>query len=737
MRISFSPIFRRAVAATLALGVGMLLGQALSVNAASSPSDAKSGPKVEARLIAPVRGMQPGKSVTVGVHLKTPPDWHTYWKNPGESGLETHVRWRLPEGFSAGPLQWPAPHRFEFGGVVGYGYPGEVLLTAEITTPADLRAGTSVNLEADVDWLACREACVPGRATVALALPVANAPPARSVDAALFEKNQARLPHTTGAWDMHVQADSGAPTRMELRLTPRALPFSLEQITSAEFFPDATGLVVVSKPTAVRHKNGQLMLTLEFPPEAQVSTEKLSGILVVQTRDGLTRVDEIEAKQAGPGLMRARASGGKSGAASLPILITTAGFAFLGGLLLNLMPCVLPVLSLKVLALVEQAGQSPRAALRQAGAYTIGVVASCWVLAGALLFLRAAGEPLGWGFQMQSPIFVGLLAALFWVLALNFLGVFEIGASLVGVDANVAGVAREKSPLLGAFATGALAVVAATPCTAPFMGSALGLAASQPAIVALALFTCLGLGLAAPYLVLARFPALLRWVPKPGAWMETLKNIFGFVLAATVLYLAWVVGVEAGTGAVVQLLGALWIIGLAAWSYGRWATPVRTARTRWTARGVALLLLIGAVMLVSSITPEKAVQESGAGYLSPSGRVMWEPYSHARVDALRAEGRPVFVDFTAAWCLTCQVNKRVALYMPSVEEAFVRGNVAALRADWTRQDPTITRALSEFGRNGVPLYVLYPADAARTPALLPEVLSPGIVLKALEIVQIR
>jgi thiol:disulfide interchange protein len=408
-----------------------------------------------------------------------------------------------------------------------------------------------------------------------------------------------------------------------------------------------------------------------------------------------------------------------------PLLIAVLGAAFIGGLILNLMPCVLPVLSLKVFALIKHAGEHPEKAWKQGVAFAVGVVVSFWVLAGLLLALRAAGNQLGWGFQMQSPGFVAALIVLFFVIGLNLFGVFEIGGSLVGVDAKAASHAGGS---VSSFLNGALATVAATPCTAPFMGSALGFAAQQPAFVSMLIFTFLALGMAAPYLLLTIFPQSLRFVPKPGAWMESLKQFMGFLLMGTVIFLVYVLDALLGTNLIPFILGDLLLIAIAAWIYGKWSGPTHSGQARAIAITLSAALFLFAVVLpILGYTPMDYAARSNVR-TTEDGYQDWSPEA---VQAALAKGQPVFVDFTAAWCLSCKVNERVALGTDGVKKAFADKNVALFRADWTHADPVISQTLQKFNRDGVPLYLLYSPKSPDAPQVLPEVLTPGIVLEAL------
>jgi thiol:disulfide interchange protein DsbD len=412
------------------------------------------------------------------------------------------------------------------------------------------------------------------------------------------------------------------------------------------------------------------------------------------------------------------AAGGASGVLGALLL------AFVGGLILNLMPCVLPVLSLKVMAFVQHAGDR-RQAWRHGAAYTVGVLLSFWVLAGALLALRAGGEQVGWGFQLQSPAFVAFLACLFFVIGLNLFGVFEVGLSFTAAGGALQG----RSGLGSSLAGGALATLVATPCTAPFMGSALGFGLTQPPIVSLLIFTALGLGMALPYLALSMQPALLRFVPRPGRWMETFKQLMGFFMMGTVVVLAWIFGQQAGLDALTGLLAGLLILGLAGWIYGRGTAPGAGVGARRVAYALSGVLALAGLFV--GFTQAKPAPPAPASGVLRQGLMEWEPWSPERVAEARGQGRAVFIDFTAAWCLTCQVNERVAFGAAEVQARFKQQGIVALRADWTRRDDAITQALASYGRTGVPVYVLY-APGSDQPHLLPEVLSPGLVMGALD-----
>ncbi|HEX6097709.1 MAG TPA: thioredoxin family protein [Thermoanaerobaculia bacterium] len=673
---------------------------------------------VKVALIPEVRTIAPGAPFWVAVRLTMDPRWHTYWINPGDSGAPTEIKWNLPPGFEAGPIQWPHPERIEVPPLVSFGYEGQAALLVRITPPRDLKTGERVSLAAHVSWLECEELCIPGEATVSAAVSTGPAVENDPDRAQFFSEARARLPLDSADW--RFAAGSG---RGFVRLTATPPLWLKEPVAEAEFFPETRGRFSNGRGPWDRG-DGAYVTDLPLSDESTATVRRVTGVLVSKSgwrgpgSERAIRVDvEIGREITGD----AGASPGPAASASGPGLLGALGLAFLGGLILNLMPCVLPVLSIKVLSLVGQAEAPMGVRMRNAGAYGLGVLVAFWALAGLLIALRAGGEQLGWGFQLQSPPVIAGLASLFFLIALNLFGVFEVGVSLT----RLGGKGGEGAG--ASFSSGLLATIVATPCTAPFMGSALGFALTQPAPAALAIFTALGAGMAAPFVALAASPRLLRFLPRPGAWMETMKQALGFLLAATVVWLAWVLGQQTGSDGVAMLLAALVVQAVGAWVLGKWAVVTRSAAVRRAAGIVAVILIVGSAAA--------AVKLAGAGKppaLQAAAAESWEPYSEARVNELRAAGRPVFVDFGAAWCLTCQVNERVALAAAPVLAKFREKNVATLKADWTSRDPAVTQALTKLGRSGVPTYVLYSKDASAPPRLLPEVLTPTLVIDALD-----
>jgi thiol:disulfide interchange protein DsbD len=684
--------------------------------AAAGPTGASKNVQVE--LVPEVESVQPGTPLWVGIRLRMAPKWHTYWLNPGDSGLPTRMRWALPEGFAAEPFEWPTPEPIAAPPLVSYGYEGEVMLLSRITPPPTLAAGSEVTIGGRLDWLECKEACLPGRAQLDVTLPVRDAPPARAAAAAeLFAAARAALPGDGASWTprVHVSPQLVALS-FQSPLTPRR----------ATFLPETQGLIEYAPPQRLLRTADGYRLEMT-PSTAPAAGEILAGVLVVQGEGGPVAV-RVETRRetltaalpAGQPIETGRAAEGAQ-ALGLPLALA---LAFLGGMILNLMPCVLPVLSLKVMGFVRHAGDRG-AAWRHGLAYTVGVLLSFWVLAGLLLLLRAGGQQVGWGFQLQSPPFVAFLACLFFAIGLNLFGVFEVGLSLT----SAGGALHARSGLGSSLAGGVLATIVATPCTAPFMGSALGFGLSQPPAVSLLIFSALGLGMALPYLVLSLSPGLLRFVPKPGRWMETFKQFMGFLMMGTVVVLVWIFGQQVGIDGVTALLAGLVILASSAWIYGRGTAPEAGEGQRRAAYVLSAVLATAGLFVGFTRAGTSAAPASGA--TTVSGGIAWEEWSPEKVAAARAQGKPVFVDFTAAWCLSCQVNERVALGAAEVQERFRREGVVMLRADWTRRDDAITQALAAYGRNGVPLYVLYGRGKSE-PHLLPEVISPGLVLDALD-----
>ncbi len=709
-------------------------------------SNSVTQPHVVAELIPDYTAIAEGKPFLVALHLHSDPKWHTYWINPGDSGLATTLKWTLPPGFTAGPIQWPTPEIHAAASLVAYGYEGDVYLLTTITPPAERdKWPLDVEIKAKSTWLVCDEECIPGKAEMSFRLEAGLTKEGRAQEALrakFFEEAQGRLPVPNTEWRVEASyvrspGDDGQVRDVLQLHFPQS---GLIPLTETIFLPEQANVLSTTAPAAVK------LLTLrglEMYLPLQQNGEKpdnMSGVIIFKNPpiDGPKSIYLPEFPVASEGAPAVPGGGSQtvtpSTSASTPVktaltpeplLLGVLAAAFIGGLILNLMPCVLPVLSLKVFSLMKHAGDDPRGAWKQGAAFTAGVLVSFWALAGLLLILKAWGNQLGWGFQMQSPPFVLGLILLFFLLALNLFGLFEFGASLVGLDAQTS---RRFHGLTSSFLNGALATLAATPCTAPFMGSSVGFAAQQPAYVAMLIFTFLALGMASPYLLLTIFPAALKFVPKPGAWMETFKQFMGFLLLASVVWLVDVFGALVGADRVSWLLFALVLVAIAAWIYGRSISFDSSLRERILPFVFLLIFLGSGLTLGLSLALEPVgPKPTGADVADAQG---YRPWSTAAVEDELAQGHPVFVDFTASWCLSCKVNEKVALGREEVRQAFAEKKVVLFKADWTQADPLISAELQKYHRDGVPLYLLY-SPKTKQPEVLPEVLTPGIVVEAL------
>ncbi|HEX3863442.1 MAG TPA: protein-disulfide reductase DsbD domain-containing protein [Stellaceae bacterium] len=681
--------------------VGLLLIAAGSAQAA--------GPKaldpVKARLVADAPALTPGGTLWVDLHVDIAAGWHIYWRNPGDSGLPTQIEWTLPPGFAAGDINWPAPERFVVGTIGNYGYAGSADLLVPISVPATPESGAPPpRIDATASWLVCSEICIPGEAKLTLDLPVGTAAaPVDPAVATMFAQARSHLPQAAPF------AIGMAVAEHELRLfLPAAALAGVVRPTAAFFSTEANIVDAGATPRQKPHNGGLELIMPRLAGPAAGKPATLDGVLTLHGADGAARAYSIAATP-----VAAVAFDDASAIAAWQALL----LAFLGGLVLNLMPCVFPVLSLKLLGLATSIHRAER--YREGGAYAAGVVLSFAVLGSVLLILRSGGAAVGWGFQLQSPVVVGLLAYLLFAMGLSLSGVADFGAGLAGFGDRFAG----RGGLAGAFATGVLATVVATPCTAPFMGAALGFALVAPTPVALAIFVALGCGLAAPLALASAIPGIARLLPRPGAWMVWFKQILAFPLYATVAWLVWVLIQEIDAGSAFAALLGLVAVGFAVWIYGR--TRFAATRGRHVGSGLAAAGLATAIGLAALLQPSVAPSNS-AGTKDALG---YQPFSTARLAALTTEHQPVFVNLTAAWCITCLVNERATLDSAAIRRAFADRRVVTLKGDWTRQDPDITAFLQRFGRSGVPLYLLYGADGE--PTVLPQILTEANVLSAL------
>jgi thiol:disulfide interchange protein/DsbC/DsbD-like thiol-disulfide interchange protein len=666
-------------------------------------------PKVHARLIAEQGAVAPGQTVAIAFEQDIREGWHTYWLNPGDVGQPTTLTWSLPAGWKAGALAWPYPKRLPVGPFMDYGYEGKVWILTAVTAPADAKPGDTVVLQAKGSWLVCKEVCVPEDRDLALSIKIGAPSKSDSATAALFASARTRIP-TASPWPVRYKLGA------QLDLFVAAKPLVEAHPAGVQFFPTGDGMVVGPAAQMVGFAADGLVLRLSPGKKLRRTHGVLEGVLVLASTDGSTQALQISAS---PGAVTAASFEAPPSATPDTGIGLALLFAFLGGLILNLMPCVLPILAMKAFALSSLAGRDRREAVRESLAYGAGAILSFAALGGLLIALRAGGQAIGWGFQLQEPIVVAGFALLMFGVGLNLSGVFEV-AGFGGGDAltRAGGVA-------GSFFTGVLAVAVAAPCTAPFMAAALGYALTQPAVAALAIFLALGLGFAVPFVLIGVSPLLMRMLPKPGAWMIWFKQALAFAMYGTAAWLVWVLAQQAGANAVAAVLAAMVAAGFAAWVWG--LTRHFTARGRGIGALVTLIALLAALSCLWFIKPSA---EAAATTVNVTG-LPSEPYSEVRLARLRVEHRPVFVNATAAWCITCLVNDEAALSGAKVHEAFAGKHVAYLVADWTRRDPAITALLSAHGRSGVPLYLYY-APGAAEPKVLPQILTEGEVLAALE-----
>ncbi|MEY4641705.1 MAG: hypothetical protein RLZZ227_1699 [Pseudomonadota bacterium] len=683
------------------------------------------GEHVDAELLPETTHAVPGETLWTALRLEHADKWHTYWINPGDAGQPTRIEWSLPEGVTAGDIVWPTPERFNLpGDLVDFGYTGEIFLLVPLNVPADFAAST-LSATANVNWLECEAICIPGGATVPLDVPVAATTPAplNAAANAGFAATRASQPRGDIALDAQFSITGG-----NIELLVQATENIFENAQAITFIPDEHRILDYIAPQNITSQLSSLQLSQAYHRRVErEAPQRVGGLLLVTDASGKEVAYQVDAEPTGVntaalgGVLAATAGDGSATAGSTMSLGTVFLFALLGGMILNLMPCVFPVLSLKVLSLSATSNSSRREQRLHGIAYAAGVMSAFLALAVVLLTLQASGAAIGWGFHLQTPWFVGALIFLFFLMGLSLSGVVEFGTSIMGVGSEL----QEKDGYSGSFFTGVLASVVASPCTAPFMGAALGFAFTQSMPVALTVFLALGFGMALPFLVLSFVPALARRMPKPGAWMVTFKQILAFPLYATVVWLLWVLGQQTGTDAMALVVGSCVLLALAAWLYQQ----RHVSRGFWRYASFAVILVcIGAS---ASVLRSPFLQTSVGGTLAVEEGQNYEPYSDARLAALRAEGTPVFVNMTAAWCITCLVNERVALSSATVIDGLAEKQVTYLKGDWTNNDPAITAVLKQYNTSGVPLYLMFPADASRPAEVLPQILTENVIIDAL------
>lgn len=650
---------------------------------------------VGVRLIAERDAISPGGTLTLAIRQTIAEGWHTYWKNPGDAGEATHVVWHLPAGFAAGEMAWPAPRRIDVGPLTNYGYEGEAVLLTDIRAPLDLKPGTQVSLAADITWQVCKDICVPEEMRLTLDLPVLADPgPPNPLWANVFAAARDDLPRVLSVGASFTRSGSA----LMLQINDRAIAAAMHKVA---LFPLEPGIIVNSAPQSWVAGRAGPLLRLDAGPrfaDAGQTPDRFDAVVVAEDRMGQRSTFAVTASRA-------------DAAASFDVVSPWAAFALalLGGVLLNLMPCVFPVLSMKVIALARMVAGEARAVHRDGLYYGGGVVLGFSGVGALLLALRHTGAEIGWGFQLQLPAVVTVLTLLFFAIGLNLLGVFTLrlpGAVGVGV-----GGARTS-----AFLTGLLAVVVASPCTVPFMAAAVGAAAVLPPAPALLIFAGLGIGMAAPFVVLGFLPRLGTVLPRPGPWMERLKQIMAFAMFASAAWLLWVMSAQTGRAGLAAAFAGVVALGFALWALGeRQRGAGMWSRWAWPGALVLAVFCLAAVALAR------------LGPSATDGALAQQPYSAERLATLRGAGRAVFLEATADWCITCKVNERLVLDTAPFALAMKAHDVAYLRADWTRRDSAITRLLADYGRNGVPLYVYF-APGAADGKILPQVLTLNAIL---------
>lgn len=656
---------------------------------------------------------------TLALRFRIAPEWHLYWKNPGDAGLAPKAEWTLPEGFTVSDLQFPTPHKIATKTAVDYGYDDELILLATLMPPKT--PPQNFTLKVDLTWLVCRESCIPGDATIEFNTATLSEK-SRAEATSLIERAREKMPESLSKVDAKLESAIARAQGGKSLLTLRFTGETAKKIT--DFFPEEVpGFVVNYSEIAVANGTVEFALT---PTRKDAKLTEIKGLVMLGEK-GYAFSSTVKSAGTSGGLLGQDFKTG--GGASLSIWLALL-FAFIGGLILNVMPCVLPVISLKVMGFVEQAGSGSSKSVQHGLMFTLGVLSSFWLLAFVAVMLQQAGEQIGWGFQFQSPLFVLAMSAVMFVFGMNLIGVFEFSAP--NVSGGV-GQALSRRDALGSLMNGVLATTLATPCTAPFLGSALGFAFSQPPYIIFAIFTMVGLGLSTPYLILAAKPEWLKFIPKPGEWMIRFKQVMGFLLFATVVWLLSVIGAQLGAEGVVATVAFLLGVGIACWAIGAFIDFSSSAPRKAIVWSLAALVTLGSYYLsFEQYLNWRSVE--AATLVSPKreSKIAWTAFSLAVVEESVAAGKPVFIDFTADWCFTCKVTEQTVLETDDVREKISALGVMPIKADWTNRNDEITQLLKKFGRSGVPLYVVFPAGKLDEPIVLPEVITKEMLIEALE-----
>jgi thiol:disulfide interchange protein DsbD len=681
-----------------------------SANLCFAISDRAATEQVTAQLVASAESVAPGSEIYLGVNQQIIPHWHTYWLNPGDSGLSTKIHWRLPKSASASEILWPIPSHISLGTITNYGYSDQVTLLSTIKVPSNAKVGEKFIAEATVEWLVCNEECIPQEVQLQLSLPVVAQGEAKDSGNELIRQALTQLP-VNSPWPVHIEAvTDGFDLHIALNEAQG------KQVKEAWFYPADWGVIVQNIDQRFHVSADGLRLKLKTGEAPLKPKQLLKGVLVITEQTAAGQVATGFTIDVAPSTAKVETTSALS-------FVSALLAALAGGLILNLMPCVFPVLSLKALSLVSHAHQSQLQIRLQGWVYTAGVLVSFSLLALVLIVLKAGGAQIGWGFQFQSPLFVIAMTYLMFLVGLNLSGVFMIGGSIASVGSSLA----DRGGYSGSFFTGVLATIVATPCTAPFMAATLGYALAQPAAKLFAIFLSLGFGLALPYLLLANWPRLQRWLPRPGAWMERTKQVLAFPMYAAAVWLVWVLAQQAGANAVLIALGGMVALAFAVWLYD----TTRNTRPTTERIGTISALIILVATLLWGYSGINLSTETNTSNEANSKDQNWEPYSSERLQTLLAEGNPVFLNFTASWCISCLVNEQVALNNSDVKNTFKTLGITYLKGDWTKRDADIIAMLAQFDRSGVPLYVFYPAGDNAKFIVLPQVLTPDIVLTSI------
>lgn len=663
---------------------------------------------VSVKLLTEESTISLDKPFWVAIEFNIDKDWHIYWKNPGDTGFTPQITWKLPDGFEVLNVDWPYPEKLIENDLIAFGYHDSVTLLAQIK-PSSQVSKDMIPIQADIEWVGCsKDTCLPGEAHLELQLKTDSSSANSNSAFANIRTKIAQKP-------VHMEA-AHKEDKIELIVHQPGKTYTAS--SAIYFFPE-------DMETVDHHEDATLIASVDAPDQYRISLKPinqdkqngvLKGVLVVAGEpihiDTPISIKEPIAEESFAWMLL---------------------FAFLGGMILNLMPCVLPVISFKVLSFVKMAGQRRFKMIQHGLIFALGVLVSFWLLTAALLLMQAYGHSVGWGFQLQEPLFVAILAALMLIFGLSLFGVFEMGAAFASRAGQAQVSATQgKNQLISSFFSGCLATAVATPCTGPFLGTAIGYAVTLSPFYCMVIFTFLGLGMAFPYLLLVLFPSLMRWLPKPGPWMESFKQFMGFLMLATVLWLLWVFASETSEFSLFTLLTGFFILSIGCWIYGRWGNPVKKLAIRSISYVFTLMCLIGFAYAMKMAVTTQFEEPAQKTLVSANLEDQWEPFSSARIEELQKRGIPVFVDFTAKWCLICQTNHMV-LSTNKVEEKMKSLGVVKMKADWTKKNPEITKELRKYGRSGVPLYLLY--GHKEQPAILPQVLTPESVMEQLDLLR--